>query len=187
MSSKRNIPQKGDIVINPNTSRPIRVGSRTWLNLVKKGVIQGHYRDDHELAEMPDHEYEVNDRITKINKTLPRGKQAVRGRGKHKGKIVSRQTRLKSNEISAYTAKIASRVVSDNIDELVESGDNINETLEQLILKEMLQEESKMNKPQKRKSNKQHSQWSTEEVQEYDEFSGESNDEFDECNIDYYE
>ena len=47
-SQQSNIPKKGDIIINPNTQRPIRVGGRSWLKLVKEGLVSGHYTDEME-------------------------------------------------------------------------------------------------------------------------------------------
>jgi|TARA_R110000764_G_scaffold17132_2_gene47167 hypothetical protein len=136
-----NVPKKGDIIINPNTQRPVKVGSRTWLNLVKQGLVSGHYTDPHQLEEVPeqyreDNKY-VEQKIETINKTLPRGKQAVRGRGKYKNKIVSRNTQPSSAEISRYTAQIASRAVNNNIDALVES-DDLEGMLEKMIMEEMM-------------------------------------------------
>lgn len=131
------ILNKGDIIINPNTQRPVKVGSRTWLSLVKKGVVSGQYRDPNELDEQPDDHGEVEQKIETLNATLPRGKQAVRGRGRYKGKIVKRNTRPKAEDISRYTAQIASRAVNNNIDALVES-DDLEGMLERLILEEMM-------------------------------------------------
>jgi hypothetical protein len=139
--SNQNIPKKGDIIINPNTQRPVKVGSRTWLGLVKLGLVSGHYTDPRQLEEVPEQYYEdnnyVEEKIETINKTLPRGKQAVRGRGKYKNKIVSRNTQPSAAEISRYTAQIASRAVNNNIDELVES-DDLEGLLEKMIMEEMM-------------------------------------------------
>ena len=141
MSQNQSVPAKGSIIINPNTNRPIKVGGRAWLSLVKQGLVSGHYSDARELATVPDehqgdNEY-VEEKIKEINKTLPRGQQSVRGRGKYKGKIVSRNTQPTSAEISKYTAQIASRAVSNNINELVDS-DDLEGMLEKLIMDEML-------------------------------------------------
>ena len=141
----KNIPKKGDIIINPNTQRPVKVGSRTWLGLVKQGLVSGHYRDPKELDTVPDEYHEdteegnqyIEKKIETINKTLPRGKQAVRGRGRYKGKIVSREKPPSASEISRYTAQIASRAVNNNIDELAES-DDLEGMLEKMILEEMM-------------------------------------------------
>ena len=139
MSANQNIPKKGDLIINPNTSRPVKVGSRTWLGLVKQGLISGHYRDPRELDTVPEtcEDGYVEQKIETINKTLPRGKQAVRGRGRYKGKIVSRNTQPTAEEISRYTAQIASRAVNNNIEELADS-DDLEGLLEKMIMEEML-------------------------------------------------
>ena len=131
-----NIPKKGDIIINPNTQRPVRVGGRTWLGLVKKGLIEGRYTDPKELSRIPEQPQEVEQEIQRVNKTLPRGQQAVRGRGKYKGKIVSRNIRPPTEEVSRYTAQMASRIVNENIEDLADC-DDLEEELERLILQEM--------------------------------------------------
>ena len=136
MSNER-IPMKGDIIINPKTQRPVKVGSRTWMTLVKEGIVEGRYRDNNELAPLPENDREAERKIQEIDQTLPRGVQAVKGRGKYRGKIVKRKTSTNPDGMSKYSAKIASKVLRDNIEELTESGDNISETLEQLILREM--------------------------------------------------
>tara|TARA_R110000822_G_scaffold56916_6_gene143550 strand:+ start:144 stop:716 length:573 start_codon:yes stop_codon:yes gene_type:complete len=134
-----NIPNKGDIIINPKSNRPIRVGSRTWLNLVKEGLLNGHYTDPKQLATIQ--EEDIENQIDEVNKTLPIGKQAVRGRGLHKGKIVSRNQQPKPEEISKYTAKIASKVVSEVLqdNECLENlhTDDLEAELEMMILQEM--------------------------------------------------
>ena len=90
---------------------------------------------------MPEQYYEddnyVEQKIENINKTLPRGKQAVRGRGKYKNKIVSRNTQPSSSETIRYTAQVASRAVNNNIDELAEC-DDLEGMLEKLIMEEMM-------------------------------------------------
>ena len=138
------IPRKGDIIINPNTQRPVKVGSRTWLNLVKKGIVEGRYTDPKELGELPE-QYEeippedVEEKIEQVNKSLPRGQQAVRGRGRYKGKIVSRNKRLAPEEVSRYTAQVATRAVANNINTLADcEDDDIEGMLEKMILAEMM-------------------------------------------------
>ena len=80
---------KGDIVINPKTSRPVRVGSRVWLTLVREGLVDGHYSDPKELYTVKD-ENDCDEKIDELNQQLPINQQAVRGRGKYKNKIVKR-------------------------------------------------------------------------------------------------
>ena len=75
----------GSYVINPNTGRPVKVGGRAWLKLVKEGAIESsaQYEDPSELYEYeedatPD---QVEETRRSINEKLPKGSHAVRGRG----------------------------------------------------------------------------------------------------------
>jgi hypothetical protein len=131
-----NIPAKGDLIINPSTSRPIKVGGRIWLKLVKEGLVSGHYTDPKKLGKLPDNEEEAEKEIERINKTLPRGKQSVRGRGIYKGQITTRNKTPDTEDVSRYTAQVASKVVNENIERLSDC-DNIEAELEKLILQEM--------------------------------------------------
>jgi len=179
MSAK--IPRKGDIIINPNTQRPVKVGSRTWLNLVKQGVVEGRYTDPKELGQLPE-KYEeippeeIEEKIEQVNKTLPRHQQAVRGRGKYKGKIVSRNKRLAPEEVSRYTAQVATRAVANNINTLAEyEDDDIEGMLEKLILAEMMGGNSK---PRAKPKKVQPQQEAYEEV-EPEEYDYEDEDEYE--------
>lgn len=134
--SNSSVPRKGDLIINPSTSRPIKVGGRSWLKLVKEGVVSGHYTDPKKLGKLPDNEEEAEKEIQRINKTLPRGVQSVRGRGKYKGQITTRNIKPDTEDVSRYTAQMASRIVNDNIDSLADC-DDIEAELEKLILQEM--------------------------------------------------
>lgn len=130
------VPSKGDLVINPKTNRPIKVGGSVWVKLVREGIFEGIYSDTQELGELPENEEDIEEEIKQIQRTLPIGRQAVRGRGKFKGKIVSRSKPMDSEEVSRYTAKVASKTVKDNMAELAESED-MEAELEQMILREM--------------------------------------------------
>jgi hypothetical protein len=132
-NQQKNIPAKGDIIINPLTQRPIRVGGRSWLKLVKEGTVSGHYTDPKKLATLGD---DPEGQIEELNKSLPRGKQAVRGRGRYKGQIITRNKQPDTEEVSRYTAQMASRVVNENIESLADC-DDIEAELERLILQEM--------------------------------------------------
>ena len=174
-----NVPMKGQIIINPTTSRPIRVGSRTWLNLVKQGIVSGHYRDDKELATLPE-KYEelppeeIEQKIEEVNRTLPRGQQGVRGRGRYKGKIVKRNKRLAPTEVSRYTAQVATRAVANNIEQLANSeDDDIEGMLEKMILEEMMNGRpntapSTRGRGRPRKAPVAQERYETEDADEYD-------------------
>lgn len=164
-----NVPKKGDIVINPNTQRPIRVGSKTWLGLVKKGIFNGHYTDPKQLAVIED-DGNVEVLIDQANKELPKGQHAVRGRGKYAGKIVSRNARPNTEDVSKYTAKMASKVVSENIEELAEC-DDLEQELERLILQEMagIPKKKTAHTGKRKKQQPDEEQYQLQETPTYDE------------------
>ena len=122
MSAKQPIQCKGEIVYNPKTNRPIKVGSRAWLNLVKQGVIAGEYADENVLGEYNEEEskQEIKKRIKELNSKQDLGTQVVRGRGVYKGKLVKRNKALSVQDISKKTSKIASKIVVDDEDEKLE-------------------------------------------------------------------
>ena len=135
-----NIPRKGDYIVNPNTQRMVKIGSRVWLKLVKQGIVEGHYTDPKKLGKLPDNEEEIEKEIERINKTLPKGQQSVRGRGRYKGKIVSRNKRLAPEEVSKYTTQVATRAIRNNIEAIADydDDDDIEGMLEKMILAEMM-------------------------------------------------
>ena len=103
-----NIPVKGSIIINPKTSRPVKVGSRTWVNLVREGIVSGNYHDSNELYEMKEGD-DIKQKIQELNKTLPINQQSVKGRGKYKNKIVKRNKTPTTHEITKHTSRRHSR------------------------------------------------------------------------------
>ena len=131
------VHRKGEIIINPETRRPVKVGSRVWHKLVSKGLIAGKYLDSVEL-----HTLRVGDDektlIKKFNKELPIGYQAVRGRGKYANKIVKRRKQPTTHEVTKYTIRKAAQKLKDKelYDDLQDRG-NFEEDLEQLIMSEL--------------------------------------------------
>jgi hypothetical protein len=153
MSIKERTPKKGDIIINPKTQRPVKVGSRTWLRLVKEGIFEGRYEDPKELYEIKDHNENVDKKIDEINEELPSDTHAVRGRGRYRNKIVSRKKQLSTEDVTKNTAKRAAHIVSENLEILSEcDGDDLEKQLERLIMSELLLETSKNTRRQSQKS-----------------------------------
>jgi hypothetical protein len=117
--------KKTQFVINPNTSRPVKIGSKTWTKLVKDGLIKGsdavdEIAQDHIVGEIDDTslEDEVQEKITDLNKEMPVDQQIVKGRGKFKGKLVKRKkAQVNIREISEQVASAASVAISNNIDQ----------------------------------------------------------------------
>ena len=137
-TKNNNVPAKGDLVINPKTSRPIKVGSRVWLTLVKEGLIQGHYKDSHQLAEVNDNE-NVDEKIQELNKDLPINQQAVRGRGKYSGKIVKRSKPPSTRDTIKHTARTTARKIKDpEVYEDLQQSDDFEAQLEKMIMEELL-------------------------------------------------
>jgi hypothetical protein len=110
MSRPQTTPKKGDIIINPKTSRPVRVGSKVWLKLVREGLVDGHYSND----DLP-----------------PIDERPVL---KRQSRVVKRQE--PKTDMKRYTAQTASRVVNKNIEHLI-GCDDLELELERLIMEEM--------------------------------------------------
>lgn len=138
--------KKTQFVINPNTSRPVKIGSKTWTKLVKDGLITGTnaldtIAEDHIVGEIDDElEDEVQEKITDLNKEMPVDQQVVKGRGKYKNKLVKRKkAQVNIKEISEQVATAASVAISNNIDELADvEPDDIEGLLKSLIMEELV-------------------------------------------------
>lgn len=138
-----NMVRKGQIIINPKTQRPVKVGSRTWLKLVKEGICEGVYDDPNELYTYEENE-DIEEKRQELNKKLPLNKQAVKGRGKYKNKLVVRNKRLNPKQVADYTRKNTIKAVVDNLDDLENLTDEeIEAKLEQLIMRQMIGEQPK--------------------------------------------
>lgn len=144
MPSKKN--ENKEFVINPNTSRPVKIGSKTWTKLVKDGLITGtnavdKIAEDHIVGDIDDElEDEVQEKITDLNKEMPVDQQVVKGRGKYKNKLVKRKkAQVNIKEISEQVATAASVAISNNIDELADvEPDDIEGLLKSLIMEELI-------------------------------------------------
>jgi hypothetical protein len=142
------VPVKGDIVINPQTSRPIRVGGRTWSKLVKAGVFEGRYTSkpqesvinsvnvEQSEKKSVDDEYHLN--VTPPKTETRPSTHRRRPYSSKRGKTQSPNPRRgkAKTRMSKNMAKLSAKVLSNNIDELIDSN-NLSTTLERLILAEM--------------------------------------------------
>ena len=131
-----------DYVRNPKTNRPVKVGSRMWRTLVKEGCLSAeNFVDEKELYALKPNEDPTNI-IQELNKTLPRNKQAVRGRGMYQGKIVKKDKPHDNLEETVTMVKKASvkamkQLVPDNF-ENEEDEDSWQTQLENLIMMELV-------------------------------------------------
>jgi hypothetical protein len=131
------LPKKGDIIINPQTQRPVKVGSRTWLKLVRQGLVEGKYSDPNEIYTIKEGDDE-QELINQFNQSLPPNQQAVRGRGKYANKIVKRHRQPNTETTSRYTVKTTARKLKNrDIYEDLQEGGNFEEDLEALIMEEL--------------------------------------------------
>ena len=132
-----NIPKKGDIIINPKTQRPVKVGSRTWLKLVKDGLVAGHYADPNEIYEVKEGDNE-EELIQQFNENLPPTQQAVRGRGKYANKIVKRNKQPSTRATTQHTVRTTAKKLKDpEVYEQLQETDNFEAELENLIMAEL--------------------------------------------------
>ena len=134
----------GDYVINPKTSRPVKVGSAVWMTLIKAGILKNTIKDKKELYELG-----TNDDVEKvkyeINQRLPMTQHAVRGRGRYENKIVVREKQPTAKDILSITKKSTARVLQD--DENIKNLQKLNEDDWENELSNMILEE--INKPSK--------------------------------------
>ena len=131
------LPKKGDIIINPQTQRPVKVGSRTWLKLVRQGLVEGKYSDPNEIYTIKEGDDE-QELINQFNQSLPPNQQAVRGRGKYANKIVKRHRQPNTETTSRYTVKTTARKLKNReVYDDLQDGGNFEEDLEALIMEEL--------------------------------------------------
>jgi len=131
------VPMKGTIIINPKTQRPVKVGSRTWLKLVREGLVEGQYSDPKEIYTVQEGDDE-DELINKFNQSLPPNQHAVRGRGKYANKIVKRHRQPSTTATSRYTVKKTARKIKNReVYEDLQEGGNFEEDLEALIMGEL--------------------------------------------------
>jgi rhodanese-related sulfurtransferase len=129
-------------IVNPKSRRNVKVGSKVWAKLIKEGVIvDTREANEHEICNIPEDADDdtVDEMITSSNEDLPIGQQAVRGRGRYKGKIVKRAMKPTLAEMGQVTTKIASKIVRKKIDEgTLGQEDEDEDDLEKMIWEELL-------------------------------------------------
>jgi len=159
-------------VLNPKTNRPIVVGGRVYMKLLREGLIENpNIKDDNILYEIeqepeqpqeqpqeqePEQELEPLplERSESVINELPPHQQAVKGRGKYKGKMVRRNKQLKPAQVHQQIADCAVRAVkkyqnnhsnhftdnegdNDN-DENNDENEDLDKLIHQMIMDEMV-------------------------------------------------
>ena len=170
------LPKKGDIIINPKTQRPVKVGSRTWLKLVREGIVEGQYKDPKEIYSVQDGDDE-EDLINQFNQSLPITQQAVRGRGKYANKIVKRNRQPSTRATARQTVRATARKVKDpQVYEQLQEADNFEDELEQMIMAELTNIQTE---PSKYRGGGQETQEQYYTEPDDDDFTTDINEEFD--------
>lgn len=146
------MPTKGEIIISPLTSRPVKVGGKVWKELARKGLVEVHYEDPNVLSEPIENERELEAKRDELNHAMPPGKQAVKGRGKYKNQVVVRHREI-PNDLSKMASKAAATAIANNIDKLADiDEEDIESQLEAMILNEMSASVERTHKPKPAKS-----------------------------------
>lgn len=148
-------------IINPKTGRPIMVGGRVWTLLLREGLINNdNYRDEHILYEIEQElpqeplplvrsesaiqELAQSETDNVILSQLPNHQQAVKGRGKYKGKMVRRNKQLKPEQVHKQVADCAVRAVkkytqSGHSSHFTDENDeDLNNLIQKMIMDEMI-------------------------------------------------
>ena len=130
-------------VINPSSGRPVKIGSRTWRKLVSDGMVKSLYtKDENELYAVQDGD-DVDEKIEELNHSLPMGRQAVRGRGRFRKKIVSRRCQPSSKMTTQHTIKrTANRIKDRDTYDSLHENDNFEANFEAMILAELSADKS---------------------------------------------
>lgn len=133
------------IIINPQTQRPVKVGSRTWRKLVADGLIQAEgaptqdtlYPNGASLYTIRDDDADLESKIREINSELPSNVHAVRGRGRYAGQIVRRRRQPPTADVARQTIrKTASKLRNRDVYDTLHEGD-FSADLEALIMQEL--------------------------------------------------
>ena len=127
------------LIINPKTQRPVKVGSRTWRKLVADGLVaeQPGAPAQDTLYTIRDDDADLESKIQEINNGLPSNVQAVRGRGRYAGQIVRRRRQPPTVDVARQTIrKTASKLRNRDVYDTLHEGD-FSADLEALIMQEL--------------------------------------------------
>ena len=128
---------KVDMLINPQTKRPIKINGKVHKKLIREGVMKGIIEKDENIL----YEYGATDDVDylkdELNKKLPMRKKAVIGRkgSQYENKIVSRTRTPNTKEIVDYTL------------EKIKKHSDIDDEIEQMIMNELCFDNRKHSKP----------------------------------------
>ena len=136
-----------EYVLNPTTKRMIKLGSKTYLKLIREGVIADkHYVGTQQIPNFETGENHINiedltgsdlkEVIDEQTMKLENGLVAVPGRGKYKGKLVKRKKNVRTKDLATIATKASVRVIKDHLPEINNHSNHFqddDEALEKLI------------------------------------------------------
>lgn len=143
-------------IVNPNTNRKIRIGSKTYLKLIREGVIADtHYVGTQQIPNDKTGENHIDisdvkgDELKELIETetekLENGYVAVPGRGKYKNKLVKRKKNIKSEDLSAIATKASVKVIKDHLPQITnhsnhfqDDDEGLEKLIQELVASEML-------------------------------------------------
>jgi hypothetical protein len=158
-----------DYVINPKTSRPVKIGSIVYTRLVKEGILKNTVKNEKELYEYNDGE-DIESIKKEINKKLPASQVAVKGQGKYKNKIVVRNKQIPLHNVLAVSKKATASILQDE-DNMKILANTDEEEWENEINRMILEElHHPTKKPMKMKETKKQVKYQAQEEEDDDDF-----------------
>ena len=172
-------------IINPRTNKPVKIGGRVYMNLIRDGILKNqNYKDPKILdtIDEKDNEEDIIIKKKKIKENLNINEDVVKGRGKYKNKLIKKHKQPKTEDVIRHTLKKTSKKLKDKkIYDKIYETDNYEDDFEKLMLKELnniCNEPVKTKKPVKKvkydhsnhyQSESEYSESETEQSEEYTE------------------
>lgn len=128
-------------MINPLTNKPIKIGGRIYMNLIRDGIIKNQTYKDPKILDTindDDKEEDIIIKKKKIKENLNINEDVVKGRGKYKNKLVKKHRQPKTSDVIKHTLKKTSRKLKDKkIYDSIYETDDYEKNFENLMLKEL--------------------------------------------------
>lgn len=145
-----------EYVLNPNTKRMLKIGSKTYLKLVREGVIADeHYVGTQQIPniETGENHIDISDLkgvdlkevLDEETLKLENGLVAVPGRGKYKGKLVKRKKNVRTKDLAVIATKASVKVIKDHLPEInnhsshfQDDDEGLEKLIQELVASEMI-------------------------------------------------
>lgn len=134
-------------ITNPETGKPIKVGGRTYIKLIKKNLITYKKTTDtlYDITENEEYESDnmddfIQSKKEELDSELDQNTQTVKGRGVHKGKLVKRSKSLSIQDNIDLLCNVFVDIIDDNKEMIStmdkdELYDSIKEIIQDKLLK----------------------------------------------------